>query len=180
MKVLLIGLRGCGKTTVGRLLSGRWSLPFVDLDDRTAVVLGASSAGQGLRSSGEPAFREAEAAALRTVLDEPGEQVIALGGGTPTAPGAAKMIRDCRDGPRWLVIYLAVRPELLVERLEGLNPLDRPPLTGLGLAEEVRLLHQQRDPLYRSVASHVIEAEGKSPSEIADLIDRAWSGMDWG
>ncbi|MCE7974426.1 MAG: shikimate kinase [Leptolyngbya sp. PLA1] len=180
VKVLLIGLRGCGKTTLGRLLSGRWSVPFVDLDDRTAALLGASSAGEGLRLKGESAFREAEAAALHAALAEPGEQILALGGGTPTAPGAAKMIRDWCGGRRWPVVYLALRPESLVERLERLNPLERPPLTGLVLAEEVRLLHKRRDDLYRELASHVIDAEGKSPAEIADLVGRACDSMDWG
>lgn len=152
----------------------------MDLDDRTANILGVGSAGDGLRAQGEATFRKAEVEALRAALDERGDAIVALGGGTPTAPGAAEMIRfqSCRRAA--LVLYLGARPELLRERLGELDAAERPPLTPLGTIGEVDRLYEQRDPLYRSLASHVIDGEGKSPREIADLIDRAWLQMDRG
>lgn len=90
------------------------------------------------------------------------------------------MIRECVNGPRWLVVYLSVSPEALGERLRGLSAEDRPALTAMGTVGEVGTLHAQRDPLYRALASHVIDAEGKTPEEIADEIGAAWAQMDWG
>lgn len=118
--------------------------------------------------------------ALRGALDEEGDSVVALGGGTPTAPGAAAMIRESSSGPRWLVVYLALSPGALEQRLLGLNAEDRPALTAMGTVGEVGMLHAQRDPLYRALASHVIDAEGKTPEQIADEIGEAWVQMDWG
>ncbi|MFZ2874232.1 MAG: shikimate kinase [Phycisphaerales bacterium] len=173
-------MRASGKSTVGRMLSRRWGLPLVDLDDRTAGVLGVASAGEGLLARGEAAFREAEVRALREALGEEGDSVVALGGGTPTAPGAAAMIRECVNGPKWPVVYLSLSPWALERRLIGLNAEDRPALTAMGTVGEVRTLHAQRDPLYRALASHVIDAEGKTPEEIADEIRVMWDRVDWG
>lgn len=152
----------------------------MDLDERTARVMGVGSAGEGLRARGEAAFREAEARALRAALGEEGDSVVALGGGTPTAPGAAALIRECVNGPRWLVVYLSLSPGALERRLIGLNAGDRPALSSLGTVGEVGTLHAVRDPLYRAVASHVIDAEGKTPEQVADEIDKACAQMDWG
>lgn len=145
----------------------------MDLDERTAGVLGVASAGEGLRARGEAAFRKAEVRALQEALDEKGDLVVALGGGTPTAPGAAAMIREASSGPRWLVVYLSLSTEALRDRLRGLHAEDRPALTGMGTVGEVATLYAQRDPVYRALASHVIEAEGKTPEAIADEIGRA-------
>ena len=57
---VLIGLRGSGKTTLGRLLAARRAVPFVDLDDRTVASAGLASVSAMFRAVGEPAFRLAE------------------------------------------------------------------------------------------------------------------------
>ncbi|MBY0262467.1 MAG: hypothetical protein K2Q20_08995, partial [Phycisphaerales bacterium] len=85
--IVLIGLRGSGKSTLARLLAKRLGLIPVDLDDRTPGFAGQPTVAAVFANLGEPAFREAEARALRQALAEPGI-VLALGGGTPTAPGA--------------------------------------------------------------------------------------------
>lgn len=172
MKVLLIGLRASGKTTVGRLVAAGSGVAFVDLDDRTAAVLGVGSAADGLRMMGEAAFRAAEAAALLAVLGETGGAVVALGGGSPIAPGAAEMIREWRKARGGFVVYLAASADALQRRLAGLDPGERPPLTELGTVGEVERLHGQRDPLYRSLADRVIETEGLLPEQIAAEVAR--------
>src|SRR5215831_318416 len=102
--IVLIGLRGSGKTTIGRALGAALALPFVDLDELTAKAMGARTVGEAFRSGGQAAFRAAEARALREALLKR-DQVLALGGGTPTAPGAADaMCAAQRGGAR--LIYL--------------------------------------------------------------------------
>ncbi len=81
--IVLIGFMGAGKTTVGRALAQRLNWLFEDLDDRIVEREGRSVT-EIFRNSGEPAFREAEHAALRGLLSElhaGAAKVIALGGG---------------------------------------------------------------------------------------------------
>ena len=68
MMVILIGLRGSGKTTVGRALAARLGVSFCDLDDVTVRAMGASSVAEAWRAQGERGFREAEGRALAEAL----------------------------------------------------------------------------------------------------------------
>jgi len=82
-RVALIGFMGAGKTTVGRALARRLRWPFYDLDD-LIEQRERQTVAQIFASSGEPGFREAESAALRTLLQETaatGDLILALGGG---------------------------------------------------------------------------------------------------
>lgn len=144
--VLLAGLRGSGKSTLGKMLAERIGGAHIDLDDRTASTLGFDSCAAALTTLGEPAFREGEARALAAVLAEP-PSIVSLGGGAPTAPGATDQIR--RAGAR--VVYLRLTPEQLTRRLRESDLSQRPTLTGLGALEEIRTLFEQRDGLYRTL-----------------------------
>jgi len=155
--LVLIGLRASGKSTVGRRLAEEFGVPFVDLDDRTAALLGAATVGEAFRAAGEPRFREAESAALRAALLEP-PQVIALGGGTPTAPGAAAMISAARDAKHAAVVFLDPALDALAARLAR-DAGDRPSLTGLGVVAEVEKVAEMRRPLYAALADLVFTGE---------------------
>ena len=80
--VFLVGFMGAGKTSVGKALSQDLGWPFEDLDDRLESREGRT-VEQIFRESGEQAFRRAETAALRELLDElgPAPKIVALGGG---------------------------------------------------------------------------------------------------
>lgn len=159
--LILIGLRASGKSTLGRLLAERLERAFVDLDDVTSELMGCDGPGMAIETQGIEAFREAEAKALKSVLGETG-RVIALGGGTPTAPGCAAMLSDdpCR------VIYLRALVETLQERLKGEGNTDRPALVGSDVIDEVRVLFDQRDEAYRSLAESVIHTDGVSQKSV--------------
>src|SRR5438045_8658642 len=94
-RVALVGFMGAGKTTVGRELARRLRWEFIDLDD-VIVAAEGRSVGAIFRDSGEPAFRRAEAAALREVLRAPasGGLVLALGGGAYVQPRNAALLRQ--------------------------------------------------------------------------------------
>lgn len=156
--VVLIGLRASGKTTVGRLLAAQLGRRFIDLDDLTAARLGETRAGDALATHGEPKFRVAEVEALRGVL-RGGDAVLALGGGTPTAKGAAWILREQKEAGRVAVIYLRADAATLRARLEA-DPTPRPSLTGKGTAAEVEELMRLREPIYRDLADAVVNAGG--------------------
>lgn len=162
--LVLMGLRGSGKSTLGRALAERLGRGFVDLDDRTAASLGCGAPGEALRTHGEAAFRATEAAALRGALDEAGI-VLALGGGTPTAPGAADMLRERSADGRAAVLYLRASAATLAERLTtaaaGGGP-ERPPLVGEDPIGEIGVLLERRDGLYRELAGSVLHLDGVS------------------
>lgn len=163
----LIGLRASGKSTVGALVAASVGRPFIDLDQRTLSLLGAPTVAHAWRDAGEHAFRAAEARALADAL-RLGSAVLALGGGTPTAPGAADALRAARARNAARVIYLHAEPEALRARLAA-SPGDRPSLTGKGTLEEIYDLSAARDPLYRSLADLVLDAS-RPAQDNADAI----------
>jgi shikimate kinase len=159
--LILIGLRACGKSTIGRVLAQRLDRAFVDLDEVTSGLLGASGAGEAIEEHGIEGFREAEGRALGSVL-ETTNQVVALGGRTPTADGCGEMLASdaCR------VIYLRALPGTLRERLRHADNTDRPALVGNDVVDEVETLFEQRDGLYREIAETVIHVDGVAEESV--------------
>jgi len=170
--ILLIGLRGSGKSTLGRRLADDLSRPFVDLDDRTAAALGHATPGDALRTEGIEAFRDAESRALTAALDEPAS-ILALGGGTPTAPGAADFINKHKADGSALVVYLRAEPTELASRLAAPGAPDRPALIGDDPITEIGTLFDQRDPLYRDLSDAVLHV-GSTDERSAYAMLRAW------
>lgn len=169
--VVLIGLRGSGKTIAGRLLAAKLGRPFVDIDDVTCSLLNAPTVADAWQTRGVAAFRLAEAAALRRVLAARG-QIIACGGGTPTAPGAAMMIRAEQQAATAVVVYLRAPAEVLRTRLAASPPdlAARPPVLGADPLAEIDILLAHRDPLYLSLADHIIETRLLTPERVADAV----------
>ena len=161
-----MGLRGSGKTTLGRRVADMLGRPFADLDDDTALLLGAKTAGEAIAKHGEQAFRNAEASLLPAVLGNTG-MVYALGGGTPTAPGAEELLRLARDGGQAIIIYLRASPVVLRERLAATDISSRPSLTGAGTLAEIDKVFHARDALYRRLATHIVEVGAGSAEELA-------------
>jgi shikimate kinase len=171
--LLLIGLRGSGKTTIGRELARVQQRTFLDLDDATPAFLACSGVREAWDRFGEPAFREAEARALRAALNLSGA-VVALGGGTPTAPGAAEQIAHALDDGDAVSAYLRCAPAVLRQRLAGAFDdalADRPSLTGAGTLEEIEAVFEARDALYCTLATRIIEGIVTMEDALAALDD---------
>lgn len=157
--LLLIGLRGAGKSTIGRALAERQRRRFLDLDAITAAFLSCDSVAEAWSRCGEPDFREAESKALAAVLHDH-SAIIALGGGTPTAPGAAELIDRAKGERRCVVAYMRCTPEDLRARLATLGDAamsNRPSLTGAHPLAEIESVFSARDPLYRALATREVE-----------------------
>ncbi|MBA4039989.1 MAG: hypothetical protein C0468_06660 [Planctomyces sp.] len=180
-RLVLMGLRCAGKSTVARLLAERTGLGWEDLDDRTAQLMGVPSAGEGIVRQGLAAFRDAESRSLRQALEGPGgAAIVALGGGTPTAPGAAGLLRSARaaQGPgRAVVVYLHAPAWVLAARMRAGGAAGRPALLndpGRSAADEVSQLYEQRDGLYRELADAVVEVGDAQQGRILSAVTAAW------
>jgi shikimate kinase len=169
MNVVLLGFRGSGKTSVGRALAERLGVELIDTD--ALVVL---RAGMTIReifeTSGEPHFRDLEAAVLEDALRWLGERVIATGGGIVLRETNRVLL--ARSGCHR--IYLRCDPSVLHQRItqDAATASSRPALTTLGGSlEEVRQLVAQREPLYRSVMSREVDVTALDvPSIVAELL----------
>jgi len=165
MNLFLIGYRGSGKTTVAAALAERLGWPWIDADQELELRA-AKSIKEIFATGGEQAFRELEARVVAD-LSKLDRHVIALGGGAVLREDNRRTVNG-----RGKLIWLDASPELLYKRISGdpTTAARRPNLTSQGGIEEIRSLLAQRKPVYSSVADHTVQVEGKSPSEIADMI----------
>ena len=170
-RLILIGYRGTGKTTVGRLLAARLGWNFADADDLVEAAAGKSIA-EIFASEGEPGFRDREAAAIRELCGRD-RLVLATGGGVVLRPANRELLRGAG-----FVAWLVARPETVWERLQSdpATAARRPNLTAVGGLEEIRTLLAAREPLYRELAHFTVETDRPSPEEVADAILTAWNG----
>ena len=162
MNVVLIGYRGSGKTTVGKILAQKLGLVFVDCDE---VI--ESDAKKSIReifeAEGEPRFRELEIEAIEAVSKRDG-QVIATGGGCVLR---RRNVRNLKAGG--VVFFLDAPPEAAYERI-SMDPSSRarrPSLTGKDPLTEVREQMTFRRPYYLGAAEHVIDVSRRAPEELA-------------
>jgi shikimate kinase len=145
--VYLVGLRGTGKTTLGRRLAEEMAMDFVDLDEVVEERAG-KPAGEVIDSEGVEAFRAAEAEALESMLGdiEDGGAVLALGGGAAESPRVEDVLYGLR-GLGWRGVWLVVHPNELVRRLRR-SGVRRPRLCGRSVEEEIRVLASRRASLF--------------------------------
>ena len=151
--LLLIGMPGCGKTTIGRELARRLNRPLEDVDRRIAATAGRPIP-EIFAQEGEEGFRIREHLALCTVSKESG-RVIACGGGIVTRKENWDPMRQNST-----VIYL--RRDLSLLPTSG-RPMSQ--------ANPVETLHRQRAPLYEQLADLTVENCG-TPAETANEIIR--------
>jgi len=171
-QILLIGLRGSGKSTIGARAAARVARPFIDLDDLALQRAGRDTIEEVWRIDGEEAFRRAEVEALRSVLARTDAPIVALGGGAPETGGVSDLIRRARrDGRAW-VVYLRALPADLRARLEDEGGADarRPSLTGADPLDEIPEVFARRDLLYRTIVDLVLEVGGKGIAEVERLL----------
>jgi shikimate kinase len=167
----LIGARGTGKSTVGRVLAARLGWGFVDADERLEAAAGRTIADI-FAAEGEKGFRDRESAVLAELAGM-SHHVIATGGGIVLREANRELLR--RSGA---IVWLIAAPEAAYARLSAdpTTAARRPNLTPQGGIEEVRAVMAAREPLYREVAQIIVDSGSLSPESVADAILTAWNG----
>ena len=142
--LILIGMMGCGKSTVGRLAAEKLGLAFVDTDERIERASGRTIP-EIFASEGEEGFRARELDVSRALARE-GGLVIACGGGLPTQPEAMAPLKESG-----LVFWLRRDPG---ETYDTVSMAGRP--LGQGGREAFVERYRQREPIYRRWADYFI------------------------
>ena len=158
--LVLIGMMGCGKSTLGSLLSAELNAPLIDLDAEIERFEGRTIPNI-FAASGDAGFRVCETAALRHALSGK-PAVIATGGGIVTREENILLMRE-----NALVVWLC-RP--LEEILTTVEQDGRPNLAG-DKEERMRTLYAQREPLYRR-AAHIAFDNRMPPGDAVRLLAR--------
>lgn len=158
--VVLVGLSGSGKSTVGRLLADRWAIPFIDLDLLIEREAG-TSVPQIFRQEGESGFRAREAAVTRNLAPE-GPCVIATGGGWM----GRSELRDAWPGS--VRVWLQVTPQVAAERLTA-SPGSRPLLENETPESVLQDLLLRRLPAYR-LSDYTVDTSDRTPAQVAEAV----------
>jgi shikimate kinase len=165
--VVLVGLMGSGKSTVGRLLSERWRVPFVDLDAEIERTAGLSIA-EIFELEGESGFRAREAEATRAVVAS-GPMVIAAGGGWMASPETRGAWPDA------IRVWLRVSPREAARRL-AMHEVQRPLLANELPEKVLQELLDRRLPAYR-LSTYTVDTSNRTAARVAEavaaVIDRA-------
>src|SRR5437763_5317838 len=133
--VVLVGMSGSGKSSVGRRVAALLRRPFRDADDEIEARAGRT-VREIFASDGEPAFRELEASVMADPLGAPGSSVIAAGGGAVVTESTRKLLRE----PDVFVVWLTAAPEFLASRARKKD--HRPLLDGDAVGSLTRLLDE--------------------------------------
>lgn len=165
MKVILIGYRATGKSTIGLLLSKKIRVPFVDTDQLIEKAAGMPIKKM-VASDGWEKFREKETEAIAS-LRNMNICVVATGGGAILSAANRDLLKKMG-----ILIYLKTPLPDIVERLErdGEREQTRPQFTSGDLAAETEAILAKRVPLYESIADYTVETDGKSVVRISDDI----------
>lgn len=149
--LVLVGMPGAGKSSVGRRLAKQLGRPFVDADDEL-VRRSGRTVRDWFAVEGEEAFRAAESDLLADLLAAPGPSVVAAGGGVVLADANRALLRESAT-----VVWLRAGVPYLLSRV--LQKQDHRPLLDEDPEARLQALHETRTPLYAEVADITLDVE---------------------
>lgn len=168
--IILVGLMGCGKTTVGKLISKRTGMPLLDMDALIEEQVG-KTISEIFAEKGEAHFRALETALLRYLVEHPQTTppVISTGGGVVLRAENRELLR--RLG---CVVWLNVSVRSLLHRTARSS--NRPLLQNTDPAATLRRLCEERSPLYMETAHITVHSSrlevGEVSRRVCDLAER--------
>ncbi|MGH1439619.1 MAG: shikimate kinase AroK [Cellvibrionaceae bacterium] len=165
-KIVLVGPMGAGKSTIGRLVSKQLNIPFKDTDHVIEERCGADIPWI-FDVEGEDGFRQRETAVLQDLMLE-SSLVLATGGGIILKQENRQALKQAD-----MVVYLCADVEQLVRRTE--KDKKRPLLQVANPRQKVIDLLNERDPLYREVATRIVTTDTRSPKLVAKEITKEFS-----
>jgi shikimate kinase len=152
--IVLVGMMGAGKSSIGRRLASRLGIPFIDADAEIESAAGMTIP-EIFEKHGEPYFRAGEARVIARLLEN-GPQVLATGGGSVMDPQTRALI-----GQKGISIWLKADIDVLLKRTKRRN--DRP------LVEKIKDLLPAREPIYAQ-ADIIIQSRDEPHDTIIDEI----------
>ena len=162
--IVLVGMMGAGKSSVGRVLAQRLDRPLLDSDDMIEDRTGRT-VREIWSADGEPAFRSIEAEVLAEALRSDEPVVVAAAGGVVLSPANREILRS--SGAH--VVWLLADVELLLERVK--NGMHRP-LLDSDPEGTLRTMFDDRGGLYREVADAIVSVDHRSVSDVAGAVMR--------
>jgi shikimate kinase len=160
-RILLIGMMGAGKSTVGGMLSDRLGWPYVDSDARVEERTGRT-VPEIMAEHGEAAFRAEEAQCVAEATTSDGPLIVSVAGGAVLDADNRRRIRHAG-----LVVWLRADVATLARRVGAGQGR---PLLGDDPAGSLVLLYQQRRRLYEQLADLTIDVDNLTPGEIVDRV----------
>ncbi len=148
MNIYLIGFRGSGKTTLGKILAKELNMNFIDID-KLIEEKENKKISEIFKEKGEEYFRKIEHLTLKEITKQD-NQIISTGGGIVILEENRKIIKESG-----ISIYLTTNIETTHKRIQFDN--NRPQLTNKDLLEEIKFLIQNRKPYYEELANYTLD-----------------------
>lgn len=161
--IILVGMRGSGKSHVGRMIARKLGLPFIDMDIVIQNQIGMTIQ-EMVEKHGWDFFRNAEYEVL-SHLQHFRSSVIATGGGLPLAERNRELLKVMG-----VVVWIFAPLSLIVHRLQNSKATHRPSLTGKNIIEELEEVYNQRKDIYRGVSQFVFSSEKPFETEMRYLL----------
>lgn len=163
--IIIVGITGVGKTTIGKSLAEKLNKQFIDLDKFIEVSCGVDIPTI-FELEGEEGFRDRESEALNQVVNQESDYVLSLGGGCVIREQNRKIIVRNNN----LVIQLTAKLDILIERL-SLSLGKRPLLTDQDLRSKITELYNERKEWYELVSDITINTTKLRPYQVIEKVE---------
>jgi len=162
--IVLVGMMGAGKSSVGRALARRLDRALLDSDEMVEEREGRT-VREIWSDDGEPAFRKLEAAVLADAIAAPTPSIVAAAGGVVLSEANRAVLKG--DGAH--VVWLLADVELLLDRVR--NGMHRP-LLDEDPEGTLRAMYEERADLYQDVADAIVSVDHRSINDVAGAVLR--------
>src|SRR5215475_15745306 len=166
--IVLVGMMGAGKSTIGRRLAARLRLPFLDADGEIEAAAGMTIP-EIFELHGEPHFRDGEARVIARLLDG-GPAVLATGGGSFMREETRSRVRE-----KAVSVWLKADPDIIMRRVK--RRADRPLLQTADPAATVGRLISEREPIYQHADLTIASREVPHDKIVDECLDALYAKL---
>lgn len=164
--IIIVGITGVGKTTIGKFLAEKLDKQFIDLDKFIELACGVDIPTI-FELEGEDGFRERETESLKELINNHDNYVLSLGGGCVIRPENRQIITRNNN----LVVQLVADIRILVDRLSK-SPSKRPLLANQDLKTKIERLYADRRDFYDSVSDITINTTSLKPHQVIEQVEK--------